>query len=51
MKKVVVFGGGTGLSCLLSGLKMFPMDVTTVTSDEKPGITASTDVFISIMIR
>ncbi len=30
MKKVVVFGGGTGLSCLLSGLKMFPMDVTTV---------------------
>lgn len=32
MKKVVVFGGGTGLSCLLSGLKMFPMDVTTVIS-------------------
>jgi len=30
MKKVVVFGGGTGLSCLLSGLKMFPIDVTTV---------------------
>lgn len=30
MKKVVVFGGGTGLSCLLSGLKMFPMDVATV---------------------
>ena len=30
MKKVVVFGGGTGLSCLLSGLKLFPMDVTTV---------------------
>lgn len=32
MKKVVVFGGGTGLSCLLSGLKMFPIDVTTVIS-------------------
>ncbi len=30
MKKVVVFGGGTGLSCLLSGLKLFPLDVTTV---------------------
>lgn len=30
MKKVVVFGGGTGLSCLLSGLKMFPIDVTTI---------------------
>lgn len=30
MKKVVVFGGGTGLSCLLSGLKLFPVDVTTV---------------------
>lgn len=30
MKKVVVFGGGTGLSCLLSGLKLFPIDVTTV---------------------
>ena len=30
MKKVVVFGGGTGLSCLLSGLKMFPIEVTTV---------------------
>ena len=30
MKKVVVFGGGTGLSSLLSGLKLFPLDVTTV---------------------
>jgi len=30
MKKVVVFGGGTGLSCLLSGLKLFPVDVTTI---------------------
>ncbi|MCR4787128.1 MAG: YvcK family protein [Lachnospiraceae bacterium] len=30
IKKVVVFGGGTGLSCLLSGLKLFPIDVTTV---------------------
>ena len=30
MKKVVVFGGGTGLSCLLTGLKLFPVDVTAV---------------------
>ena len=30
MKKVVVFGGGTGLSCLLTGLKLFPVEVTTV---------------------
>lgn len=30
MKKVVVFGGGTGLSCLLSGLRLFPVEVTTV---------------------
>ena len=32
MKKVIVFGGGTGLSNLLSGLKLFPMEVTTVIS-------------------
>ncbi|MBR0090904.1 MAG: YvcK family protein, partial [Lachnospiraceae bacterium] len=30
MKRIVVFGGGTGLSCLLSGLKLFPVDVTAV---------------------
>ena len=30
MKKVVDFGGGTGLSCLLTGLKLFPVEVTTV---------------------
>ena len=29
-KKVVVFGGGTGLSYLLSGLKDFPVDITAV---------------------
>ncbi len=32
MKKVVILGGGTGLSCLLSGMKLFPVDVTTVIS-------------------
>ncbi len=29
-KKIVIFGGGTGLSCILSGLKQFPLDVTAV---------------------
>ena len=32
MKKVVVFGGGTGLSSLLKGLKLFPIDITAVVS-------------------
>ena len=30
MKKIVVFGGGSGLSCILSGLKLFPIDVTAI---------------------
>ena len=30
MKKVVIFGGGSGISCILSGLKLFPVDVTAV---------------------
>jgi len=30
MKKVVVLGGGTGLSTLLRGLKLFPIDITAV---------------------
>ena len=29
-KKVVVFGGGTGLSSLLKGLKEYPLDITAV---------------------
>jgi len=32
MKNVVVFGGGTGLSHLLSGLKLFPVSVTAIIS-------------------
>ena len=32
MKKVVIFGGGSGLSQLLKGLKLFPIDVTAVVS-------------------
>ena len=32
MKKDVVLGGGTGLSVLLSGLKLFPIDITAVVS-------------------
>ena len=31
-KKVVVLGGGTGLSVLLSGLKRFPLDITAIVS-------------------
>ena len=31
-KKVIVFGGGTGLSTLLKGLKEFPIDITAVVS-------------------
>lgn len=30
MKKVVVLGGGTGLSVLLRGLKLFPIDITAI---------------------
>ena len=30
MKKVVVFGGGTGITQLLLGLKLFPVDITAV---------------------
>lgn len=30
MKKIVIFGGGTGISAILSGLKLFPVDVTAV---------------------
>lgn len=31
-KNVVVFGGGTGMSCLIRGLKQFPMNITTIVS-------------------
>ena len=30
MKKIAVFGGGRGLSRILSGLKLFPVDVTAI---------------------
>lgn len=32
MKRIVIFGGGSGLSQLLKGLKLFPIDVTAVVS-------------------
>lgn len=32
MKKVTIFGGGTGMSTLLRGLKEFPVDITSVVS-------------------
>lgn len=36
-KKIVVLGGGTGLSTLLSGLKMFPIDINAVVSVSDDG--------------
>lgn len=30
MKKIVIFGGGSGLSQILKGLKLFPVDITAV---------------------
>lgn len=30
MRKIVIFGGGTGISRILEGLKLFPLDVTAV---------------------
>lgn len=36
-KKVVVLGGGTGLSTLLRGLKKFPLDITAVVSVSDDG--------------
>ena len=32
MKKIVIFGGGSGLSQLLKGIKQFPVDITAVVS-------------------
>ena len=37
MKKVVIFGGGTGISCVLGGMKLFPMDVTAVVAVSDDG--------------
>ena len=31
-KKIVIFGGGSGLSTILRGLKLFPLDITAVVS-------------------
>ncbi|MDD2518704.1 MAG: YvcK family protein [Bacilli bacterium] len=36
-KKIVVLGGGTGLSILLNGLKMFPIDISAVVSVSDDG--------------
>ena len=36
-KKVVVLGGGTGLSTLLRGLKQFPLDITAIVSVSDDG--------------
>ncbi len=37
MKKVVVLGGGTGLSTLLRGLKQFPLDISAIVSVSDDG--------------
>ncbi len=37
MKKVVVLGGGTGLSTLLRGLKQFPVDITAIVTVSDDG--------------
>ena len=37
MKKVVILGGGTGLSVLLKGLKEFPLDITAVVTVSDDG--------------
>ena len=36
-KKVVVLGGGTGMSTLLKGLKLFPLDITAVVAVSDDG--------------
>lgn len=40
MKKVIVLGGGTGLSTLLRGLKQFPVDITAIVSVSDDGRSA-----------
>lgn len=37
MKKIVVLGGGTGMSTLLRGLKLFPLDIKAVVSVSDDG--------------
>ena len=37
MKKIVIFGGGTGMSQVLKGLKLFPLDITAVVSVSDSG--------------
>lgn len=37
MKKVVILGGGTGLSTLLRGLKQFPIDITAIVTVSDDG--------------
>ena len=36
-KKVVILGGGTGLSTLIGGLKNFPVDITAVVAVSDDG--------------
>ena len=42
MKKIVIFGGGSGLSQILKGLKEFPLDITAVVSVSDNGSSTGT---------
>ena len=42
MKNIVVFGGGTGMSQILKGLKLFPLNVTAVVSVSDNGRSTGT---------
>ena len=45
MKKIVIFGGGSGLSQLLKGIKLFPVEITAVVSvADNGGSTGRTSV-------
>ena len=37
MKKITIFGGGSGLSQILKGLKLFPVEITAVVSVDDNG--------------
>ena len=42
MQKIVIFGGGTGLSQVLKGLTFFPIDVTAVVTVADTGRSTGT---------
>ena len=53
-KRVVILGGGTGMSTLLRGLKQFPLDITAIVSvcdDGKREFSNDIDDIKSIFIQ